>query len=284
MAKSSFGKIRAAILNLYNGEENEGMRGIRDILQQFCREHSLELTLAEFDVRQQGLLPDMDHDIYISSGGPGSPVDSQGTDWDNAYFDWLNAISRFNEDPSNKVKKQVFLICHSLQMVCRHYELASVIKRKSPAFGIFPVHPLPNVKNEPIFRGLPDPFYAVDNREFQIVQPNLEKLAAMGARILAIEKERPHVPLERAIMAIRFNDFMTGTQFHPEADVEGMNRYLNRPDKKQAIIETHGEEKWRSMVDQLGDADKLAFTHGHILPNFLKQAISRMGIETKAAS
>lgn len=284
MSNGSSSNIRVAVLNLYNGEENEGIRGIRDILQHFCREHSLELFLSEYDVRRKSMLPGLDHDIYISSGGPGSPLESQGSDWDNEYFEWLLAVSRFNEDPANRVKKQVFLICHSLQMVCRHYDLASVKKRKSPAFGIFPVHPLPNVKNEPIFRGLPDPFFAVDNREFQIVEPNLEKLAAMGARILAIEKERPHVPLERAIMAIRFNDYMIGTQFHPEADVEGMQQYLNKPDKKQAIIETHGEEKWKSMVDQLGDADKLTFTYGHILPNFLKQAIIRMGIETRAVT
>ena len=33
--------------------------------------------------------------------------------------------------------------------------------------------------------------------------------------ILCVEKERPHVPYERAVMAIRFNEHMIGTQFLP---------------------------------------------------------------------
>lgn len=284
MGKNTSGKIRAAILNLYEGEENEGVRGIREILGDFFADQGFELSIAEYDVRKQAALPGLDHDLYISTGGPGSPLDSEGSPWENAYFNWLEAINRFNADPSNKVKKQVFLICHSLQIVCRHYGLAEVRKRRSPAFGIFPVHPLPHVKNEPIFRDMPDPFFAVDNREYQIIQPNLEKLAEMGARILAIEKERPHVPLERAIMAVRFNDNMIGTQFHPEADIEGMKRYLNKPDKKKAITENHGEEKWKSMLEQLNDPDKILFTYGHILPNFLRQCLVKMGIEIRAAS
>ncbi|MEI9933338.1 MAG: hypothetical protein WDM71_00415 [Ferruginibacter sp.] len=41
---------------------------------------------------------------------------------------------------------------------------------------------------------------------------------------MAIEKERPHVALPRAIMAVRFNDYMIGFQFHPEADAVGMSK------------------------------------------------------------
>jgi GMP synthase-like glutamine amidotransferase len=50
----------------------------------------------------------------------------------------------------------------------------------------------------------------------------------LGVTILRLEKERPHVNLERAIMAIRFSKEVFGTQFHPEADGEGMLRYLQK--------------------------------------------------------
>ena len=75
----------------------------------------------------------------------------------------------------------------------------------------------------------------------------------MGASILAIEKERSHVPLERAIMAIRFNDNMIGTQFHPEADAIGMSLHLQTEEKKKTVIENYGVEKWQSMIDHLND-------------------------------
>ena len=97
-----------------------------------------------------------------------------------------------------------------------------------------------------------------------------------GARVLAVEKDRPHVPYERAIMAIRFNEYMIGTQFHPEADAVGMTRYLNRADKKKTVIENHGEEKWRNMIEGLNDPNKILLTYSQVLPNFLQQAVEHL--------
>jgi len=98
----------------------------------------------------------------------------------------------------------------------------------------------------------------------------------LGAKILSIEKNRPHVPYERAIMSIRFNEYVIGTQFHPEADAIGMSMYLQRDDKKKNVIDNHGEEKWKSMLEQLQDPDKIMYTYKHILPNFLNQAVGEL--------
>jgi len=117
------------------------------------------------------------------------------------------------------------------------------------------------------------PFYAVDSRDYQVIEPDRERVQELGATILAIEKERPHVPLERAIMAIRFNEHMIGTQFHPEADAIGMSMYLQRADKRDTVIENHGYEKWKSMIEQLNDPDKILSTYSHVIPNFLNQAV-----------
>lgn len=101
-------------------------------------------------------------------------------------------------------------------------------------------------------------------------------LRQLGAKILSIEKNRPHVPYERAIMSIRFNEYVIGTQFHPEADAIGMSMYLQRDDKKKNVIDNHGEEKWKSMLEQLQDPDKIMYTYKHILPNFLNQAVGEL--------
>jgi homoserine O-succinyltransferase/O-acetyltransferase len=132
---------------------------------------------------------------------------------------------------------------------------------------------LPEGKKEPVFAGLSDPFYAVDSRDFQVVKPNLQRLRQLGAKILCIEKERPHVPLERAIMGIRFNQYMIGSQFHPEADPSGMTMYLKREDKKKTVIDNHGENKWESMISHLNDPDKILWTYSHVIPNFLSIAL-----------
>jgi len=195
--------IKVAILDMNDEMPNEGMRCIRDVLQQAKNEISSDISWEEFEVRKKIQIPTLDHDIFISSGGPGSPLTSLGSEWENAYFKWLSEIDNWNRNPNNTNKK-------------------------------------------------------------------------LGGEILCIEKERPHIPLERAVMAIRFNPYIVGTQFHPEADAQGMSMYLQREDKKQTVIQNHGIEKWNSMIEHLNDPDKISLTNRFVLPNFLKQSIAAL--------
>ena len=276
MYSSEKRKIRVAILDLYEGQPNQGMRCLREILNQYGETNDIDLQWDEFEVRVEKQTPDLSYDIYISSGGPGSPLQSEGSDWEKVYFQWLKQLTDWNRDEANLHKKYVFFICHSFQLVCRHYNLATVCKRRSTAFGVFPMHILSGADKEPVFDGLNDPFFSVDSRDYQVISPNHNALKEMGSQILALEKERPHVPLERAIMTIRFNEYMFGTQFHPEADPVGMSMYLQREDKKQTVIAEHGEEKWKSMIDHLNDPDKILWTYSHILPNFLNISLRNL--------
>lgn len=273
-------KIRIAVLDLYEGRENQGMHELREILKQFGALNHLDIVIREFDVRLKQELPDSSWDIYISSGGPGNPLESKGLQWYTLYFEWLKQIDNWNNNPVNLQKKHVFFICHSFQLACRYFRVAELTKRKSTAFGVFPVHVLEG-DNEPVFAGMPELFYTVDSRDFQVVQPNKKKLKERGSKILCIEKERPHVPYERAIMGIRFNDYFVGTQFHPEADVMGMKLHLQSEEKKKTVIEHHGLKKWESMIEKLNDPDKIAWTHDHILPNFLKVAANHLMVDNK---
>ena len=268
--------VRVAILDMNEGKPNQGMRCIREILNQFGDTNNIDLEWDEFEVRLQQQIPALDYDIYISSGGPGSPLESEGSEWEKIYFNWLDNLMVWNANDANVVKKKVFFICHSYQLACRHFKIATVCKRKSTAFGVFPMHLLPSGNDETVFSGLKNPFYSVDSRDYQVVEPNHNKLHQMGAGILAIEKERPHIPLERAIMAIRFNENMIGTQFHPEADAVGMSMHLQTADKKKTVIENYGQQKWEAMIDHLNDPDKIMWTYAHILPNFLNQSVENM--------
>jgi GMP synthase-like glutamine amidotransferase len=267
--------VRIAILDLYEGVKNQGMRGIRAIVHEFGETNQLNIELDEFDVRLKNSVPDLSYDVYISSGGPGSPLESEGSEWERNYFEWLTEVEKWNADTTQLQKKYVFFICHSFQLVCRHWQLANVCARKSTSFGVFPMHLLEDGKDEPVFSGMKDPFYAVDSRDYQVIEPRMNVLYK-GAKILCIEKDRPHVPYERAIMAIRFSDYFIGTQFHPEADAIGMSMYLQTEEKKKTVIDNHGEEKWKSMIEHLDDPDKILWTYAHILPNFLNIALNSL--------
>ncbi len=269
-------KVRIAILDLNAGYVNQGMRCIREIVNQWADNNNYNVELQEFDVRQNFELPDLSFDIYISSGGPGSPLESKGKEWDDKFCHWIQQVEKWNNDVANYPKKHIFFICHSFQLACRYYNIAKVCPRKSTAFGVFPIHMLNDGLEETVFDGLHDPFYGVDSRDFQVIEPNHNRLKEMGAAILAIEKERLHVPYERAIMAVRFNDYFIGTQFHPEADATGMTMYLQREDKKQIVIENHGEEKWKNMIGHLNDPGKIMYTYKQILLYFLNTAAGEL--------
>ena len=271
--------LRIAILDLYDGQPNQGMRCIRQILGEWGEAHSITITYDEFDVRGAMQLPDLSYDIYISTGGPGSSLESEGSAWEAAYFNWHDAVTNWNNDPEKTEKKHVFFICHSFQIVCRHLGIGDVGKRKKTAFGVFPVHVTIEGQQDPVFAGLRDPFYVVDSRDYQVTTPDFETIHKIGATIICIEKYRPHVPYPQAVMGMRFNKYMVGTQFHPEADAIGISMYLQKEEKKTIVIEQHGEEKWRNMIDHLNDPDKIMWTYAQILPNFLSLALQEKAVK-----
>ena len=264
--------IRIAILDLNDGSPNQGMRCIRQIIDEWTSTIDREVIRQEFEVRQRNEIPDNSFDIYISSGGPGDPLATRFDDWDIAWCNLVGDILRWNSNPSSTTKKYIFFICHSFQLACRYFNAGLVCKRRSTSFGVFPVHMVEEGANEPVFDGLNDPFYAVDSRDYQVIQPNHKLIREMGGTLLCIEKNRPHVPYERAIMGIRFNEYMIGTQFHPEADPVGMKIRFQEEEKRKTVIENYGEEKLISMLEQLDDPDKILWTYSRILPNFLNQA------------
>ena len=264
--------IRVAILDMHKGAANQGMRNIHELIDRYGIEHNIEFEKTVFDIRGKQEIASLDFDIYFSSGGPGSPVDTEG--WEPAYIDLFEKIREHNRT-SNK-KKFVFLICHSFQIICHHYKLANVCLRRKESFGVFPVHLTEDAADDPIFHLLPEPFFAVDSRKWQVIDPDDTTLAKMGAKILGLEKRRPHVPLQRAVMAIRFTPEIVGTQFHPEADAKGMVFHLETEERKKFVIDTYGQERYDDLLMHLNDPDKIMLTHQLIIPQFLSSALNTL--------
>ncbi len=261
--------VRIAILDMNNNVPNLGLGNIVEIVKDF----SDEVESQVFDVRHKGELPDTTWDIYISSGGPGDPLEGDGN-WDKRYFALMDELWLHNA--SNPNKKYAFFICHSFQMMVHHFGIAEIVPRRSMSFGTFPVHKTEDGENERYFQKLPDPFYVADFRHWQVLNPNANQLEKIGASILALEKIRPHVDLERAIMAVRFSEEFFGTQFHPEADPIGMLKRFRETDKSNHVVSQYGEEKYQRMIDDLHDPNKMGLTHDTVLPTFISDSISKV--------
>ncbi len=270
--------IKIAILDMYDGEPNQGMRCIIDIINRFNQ----IVTFKVFDVRGKSEFPEIKKfDIYISTGGPGNPLVGDGN-WDLKYYDFIDQLTQWNKEMV--VKKHVLFICHSFQMACKHFGLAEITKRKDTSFGVMKIHKTLESNNDPLYEGLSDPFYAVDSRDYQVVQPKLSMFKKKGAKIISLEKIRDHIQYERAIMAVRFSDYFVGTQFHPEADPISFIANLKNPIAREKIIKMKGKTKFRDMLENLLDEEKIYKTNETLIPNFLRIAINDLMVTKKILS
>ncbi|MEF9478052.1 GMP synthase [Chryseobacterium sp. 1B4] len=262
--------IRIALLDMNNNHVNQGFRNIKEISETFQQNSEENVVIKTFDVRYKDEMPEIgDFDIFISSGGPGNPH-REGLAWEDRYADFLDAV--FEHNKYHEDKKYLFLICHSFQLASIHWNLGNICKRKSYSFGVMPVHKTEEGKDEFLFKNLQDPFYAVDSRAYQFIEPDHNRFEELGMTIMAIEKFRPHINLERAVMAVRFSEEIFGTQFHPEANPESLIENLKDEKNKEAMIENFGMEKYLETMDRIDDEDKIILTRHQILPRFLQFA------------
>ncbi len=267
-------ELKLALLDMNNNHTNQGMRNIKEISQQFKENANARVSISIFDVRYKNEIPNInDFDIFISSGGPGNPH-AEGYEWEESYKNFLDQILEHNKN--NEQKKFLFLICHSFQFASIHWNIGNICLRKSYSFGVMPIHKTDAGEKDFLLKDLPAPFFAVDSRAYQFIEPNLELMSDLGMEIMALEKVRPHIHLERAIMAMRFSPEIFGTQFHPEADPKGMMENLKIEKNRLAMIDNYGVEKYLETLDRMNDPDKIVLTQAQILPRFLQHAAKEL--------
>lgn len=260
--------IRLAILDMNNNVENMGIASIQRIADRFPL-----IDYEIFDVRSKNEIPGLDFDIYISSGGPGDPLETDGV-WDKAYFDLMDQLWSHNLDQADK--KFVFFVCHSFQMICHHLGIGTISLRRKESFGILPVDKTEEGVSDPLLMHLHSPFYGADFRKYEVIYPNPMRLMELKATITALENPDLDIDDNRALMAVRFSDEWFGTQFHPEAHPDGMLHYLRRPEKKEMILRNFGLKTYEEMMHNALHPERLTHTRDLILPVFIKDAMDKI--------
>lgn len=273
--ENSIPRYKVAVIDMYNGVDNQGMRCIEELLS---RDYDFaKLDYQIFDARQKNELPESveDFDLFLSTGGPGSPVvQTRKGEWTGKFAHLIDSIIDYNNRYASK--KGMLLICYSFQLIVHQLNLAVVRERKSASFGITSIYKTPDGKQDPIYDGLSNPFYVADFRDYQVVQPNKPVMEKQGMKILSLEKIRPHIALERAVTGIRFTSDIAGVQFHPEADPGSMKDHFNTEEQKEKIIQAHGRAKYDQIMMRLNNKEAIQKTFDTVIPNFLKYAVLRL--------
>ena len=90
------------------------MKGIatHEIIENFALDMDQEVITETYAIRSEEDVPDLSYDIYISSGGPGSPLDTKGLSWDTKYFELIDSIEAINK-LDNSTKNMFLSVIHS---------------------------------------------------------------------------------------------------------------------------------------------------------------------------
>ena len=269
-------KINIATIDLYNNERNEGMRCLKEIVHDAKKEYKeLDISYEVFETRFKGDVPDIETDIFLSSGGPGSPFEGEGTQWEKDYFGLIDKIWNHNQQNLEK-KKYIFFICHSFQMMGRFFKFGTVNKRHSKSFGVMQFTKTKYGKDDPILKELSNPFYAADIRQYQVVEENKKVIKELGAKILSYEIIDDDQEAQPSIASIRISDEFAGTQFHPEADPESMLYHFRQDERKKQVVEKYGEKRYNQMIEILQRPDTIQKTRKTVIPSFLNHAIDEL--------
>lgn len=279
--------ISVAVLDMNDGFKNQGIGCIYQLLENSQlawkeRHHtSLELKIEHFRVRDFSEVPNHRFDIYISSGGPGSPHDGEGKKWEADYFELLDSVIGHNLHKHRKTF--FFAICHSFQVLTRHFGFAEVCDAPKSVYGIMPAYPTPTGMSSCMLEGLGERFFAFERRNYQVVHPDESALGKLEAKVLALESR--HGLRGKAIMTLSIGEEFQATQFHPEADRDSILRNFLDPEKREHILAHNGEELFNKMLASLRSEDRVKRTHDLIMPRFLTKAYHHLlEVDTRKAA
>jgi GMP synthase-like glutamine amidotransferase len=255
-----------------NAHVNQAMRCLRGIVAQFFervrRENPhLPCELGEVSPRNTNdPIPD-DYDLYLSSGGPGSPFDGDGAPWTFDYGRFVDGVIDASTAGAGR-QRACFAICYSFEMVVRHLNLAAIVPRVDRKFGVMPIYTTTEGQEHPLLSPFGDRLFAFEHRNWEAIDLDERKLRDLGGKLLARES-RDGVSKGRAILGLDVAPGVEAVQFHPEADRPGVMNWVARPEQAAAFKATYGEVTYQAMLRTLDDPRRLARTYALVIPGWL---------------
>src|SRR5262249_49508360 len=136
--------LRVCLIDMNNGVPNQAIRCFGLLLDDFvARVHSqnpeLEASIVRIQPRNLGDTPPADCDLYVASGGPGSPFDGYDDAWCQAFRHLLDDLHAEGER-SGDAARAALLVCHSWEIAVEHFGIARMAPRTPAKFGVMPVY------------------------------------------------------------------------------------------------------------------------------------------------
>lgn len=274
-------ELSICLIDMNNGHVNQAMRCFRSIVSAFFERveranPDLRMRLVEVSPRDTQARIPRDCDIYIGSGGPGSPYDGDHERWFadfGKFCDEMVSSARRNDAD----EKSFFGVCYTFEMLVRHFKVADVSMRDSRKFGVMPIYTTSYGQRHELLHAFHDRLFAFEHRNWEAVNLDEARLHELGGGILAQESRDGHSK-GRALLGIDFGGGIEAVQFHPEADRAGVMSWVARPEQAEAFRETYGEFTYQAMLRTLDDPNRLARTFALVIPGYLTRRFNRLAV------
>jgi GMP synthase-like glutamine amidotransferase len=264
--------LRLCIVDMNNAHVNQAMRCLRGLVSTFfdhVRAHNPGLVCEKVEVSPRDTNDPVprDCDLYLSTGGPGSPFDGDGEPWQVDYGHFCDDVLEAAAGGGGN-QRALFAICYSFEMVVRHLKVAHIAPRADRKFGVMPIYTTTEGQKHPLLSAFGDRLFAFEHRNWEAIEPDDGRLTALGGRVLARES-RDGVSKGRAILALDAGPGIETVQFHPEADRPGVMNWVARPEQAAAFKATYGEDTYLAMLRTLDNPRRLARTFALVIPGWL---------------
>lgn len=215
------------------------------------------------------------YDLYLSSGGPGSPFDSEGTPWGAAYSHFLDYLYEAH-DKGREDAPGLMPICYSFELVVMHFRVARLVLRPEKKFGVQPQYTTAAGRNHPLLAMFKDRIFAFEHRSWDALDPDAKTLAALSGAVLAAES-RPDVHDKgESITSVHIGPGIESTLFHPEADRAGIHAWIDKPEQEAAFKEAYGNLTHERMMRTIAHPERIDRAHKEVIPGFLRRHVNRL--------
>lgn len=277
--QSKHRELSICLIDMNSGHVNQAMRCFRGIVTAFFdrvrqKNPNLMCRVAEVSPRDTNHAIPRDCDIYIGSGGPGSPFDGDAQPWFSdfsGFCDWMLEQARREDEE----QKSLFGVCYTYELLVRHFRVADMVTRDSRKFGVMPIYTTSYGQSHPLLGAFKDRLFAFEHRNWEAVNPDEKRMKELGGGLLA-QESRDGYSKGRGLLGIDFGPGIEAVQFHPEADRAGVMSWVARPEQAAAFRATYGEETYQAMLRTLDDQNRLARTFALVIPGFLQRRFNTL--------
>jgi len=254
------------------GHVNQAMRCFRGLVNGFFerierQNPTLACELVEVSPRDTNNPIPRDCDLYLGSGGPGSPYDGDDAPWFADCAAFLDGLAASASGPAGEVQS-LFGVCYTFEVLVRHFKVATMAMRDSRKFGVMPIYTTHEGQRHPLLAPFGDRLFAFEHRNWEAIDLDETQLANLGGKFLA-QESRDGYSKGRAVLGLDLGSNIESVQFHPEADRAGVMSWVARPEQAEAFRATYGEETYQAMLRTLDDPNRLAKTFALVIPGFM---------------